>query len=698
VSEVGDKDLGRGAGASPMRWVRQELGRGLELAALAAFAFSRPVLDAFGRSPETFVINRVGSSQIILFGVVVALVPALAALLLTLGAGAVCRWLADHQRPVVHAAMLAVLAGVGANRMGQDQTGWPWTASRLVLLGLATAVLVVFLLWWSRSAEILQTFLRFGSVAVLVFLFQFLAASPTGELALGSGPAVNVEIAEQVTEQLGDEAPPVVLVVFDALPTMMLLDGEGAVDADLYPNFARLADDSTFYRNFTTVSGFTAMAVPTILRGVYPERDTQPADTDENLFTLLGGSYQVQAMEQVTRYCPSDVCARQSSGGVGLVLDEAVSWWIEGALTDAEEQDLNLLADHGSRYEDASEWIDGLEFGITAHPDLVFLHTILPHNPWTYTDRAVSYEAQEPVTGMVGVSWSEAGWLVAQQRQVLQAQASDRLLGRLLDRLEDAGIYDDALVIVTADHGASFRPLAPHRAITPENAAEIAWVPLLVKVPDQDEGVVDDGNVESVDVLPTITDALGVEPFWAVDGMPAPEAATTRGPIKNYVTHQFDGWSEDEDEVEITFEARDYLDEVLAARPPVGTGADGGWRLTEHGDLVGSPLDELAVGDPADGELRVDWSEDFDDVDVDRPLALEVVTGTGLPDGDVVAFALNGSVAGLGVVQEWGMADDNLLNAILLPDLFEQGNNELEAYLVEGAAGEESLHPLDVRF
>jgi hypothetical protein len=41
------------------------------------------------------------------------------------------------------------------------------------------------------------------------------------------------------------DAAPVVMVMFDGLSTGTLLDGEGRIDAELYPNLARLAGDST---------------------------------------------------------------------------------------------------------------------------------------------------------------------------------------------------------------------------------------------------------------------------------------------------------------------------------------------------------------------------------------------------------------------------------------------------------------------
>jgi hypothetical protein len=103
---------------------------------------------------------------------------------------------------------------------------------------------------------------------------------------------------------------------------------------------------------------------------------------------------------------------------------------------------------------------------------------------------------------------------------VLQVQYVDRLLGRLLDAVDD-----DALLVVTADHGASFTTGEPRRPANRVNVGAIASVPFFVRLPGQRDGHVDDGAVRTTDVLPTIARAAGVTLPWKPDGMPAEERA-----------------------------------------------------------------------------------------------------------------------------------------------------------------------------
>src|SRR5699024_3654624 len=117
---------------------------------------------------------------------------------------------------------------------------------------------------------------------------------------------------------------------------------------------------------------------------------------------------------------------------------------------------------------------------------------------------------------------------VGRQRHLLQLQATDRLIGRVIARLKAIGAYDDAMIVVTADHGVSFMAGEPVRGLSARNAHEIAWIPLFVKYPGQTAGVVDDRPTRSSDIVPTIADAIGADVPWKLDGSslldPAPSA------------------------------------------------------------------------------------------------------------------------------------------------------------------------------
>lgn len=86
----------------------------------------------------------------------------------------------------------------------------------------------------------------------------------------------------------------------------------------------------------------------------------------------------------------------------------------------------------------------------------------------------------------------------------------DEELGRLIDRLVELGLYDDTLIVVTSDHGEYFgeHHLVEHSKDVYEAALR---VPLLVKLPGQREGRVDETPISSVDLPRLVLEALPVE-------------------------------------------------------------------------------------------------------------------------------------------------------------------------------------------
>ena len=96
----------------------------------------------------------------------------------------------------------------------------------------------------------------------------------------------------------------------DEFPLSSLLRPDGSIDAQRYPNFARLAGGGTWYPRATTVHEFTTQAVPAVLTGQLPRVGELPTlnDHPENLFTLLGNTYSFRVIEPVTRLCPDRYC------------------------------------------------------------------------------------------------------------------------------------------------------------------------------------------------------------------------------------------------------------------------------------------------------------------------------------------------------------------------------------------------------
>ena len=108
----------------------------------------------------------------------------------------------------------------------------------------------------------------------------------------------------------------------------------------------------------------------------------------------------------------------------------------------------------------------------------------------------------------------------AQQRRrmalyLASVEFFDRQLGKLLDALADAGLADDTIVVVTADHGEGMgRHGLWGKMVFYE---EVQRIPMYVRVPGRGAQVVDE-CVSLVDIAPTLADFAGVDASVPFDG------------------------------------------------------------------------------------------------------------------------------------------------------------------------------------
>jgi len=94
----------------------------------------------------------------------------------------------------------------------------------------------------------------------------------------------------------------------------------------------------------------------------------------------------------------------------------------------------------------------------------------------------------------------------------------DKKVGMLLNDLKNTGVYDNSLIILTADHGDGFME---HGFISHSTKPydELLKVPLIIKFPDSEyAGKVIHDQVELIDIMPTILGFMGIEIVEGVEG------------------------------------------------------------------------------------------------------------------------------------------------------------------------------------
>ncbi len=676
---------------------RQLLVAWLHLTALWAIALARPLFAVLEDSPEFFVARGNTSFDIVALALAVTLVPPM--LLLALEA-LLFRW--ASARRGVHLFFVAVLMAVIALQL-LEELGIGSTLA-LSLLSVAIGVTGALLYASTRFVPALMSVL---ALAPALFLLNFLFVSPVSDLVLSK----DAEGAE--SSGVGNPIP-VVVVLFDEFSGASLTGRDGRIDASRYPNFARLARGSTWYRNATTVADETPEAVPALLSGRRPAGDQLPiaADHPDNLFTMLGERYRLNVSEPATDLCPERLCGGEETGGTDtrlrglfddlsvvsayLVLPEgledrlpAVDQNFAGFREDDGDSAAGTAADipEGGLENRAGQFDRFLsQLGRPAdRPTLDFIHIALPHSPWEYLPSGQTYPVSGPdIPGVSGDEWSADAELPTQayQRYLLQLGYADRQIGRLLERMRETGSLDRSLLVVTADHGIGFRAGQGRRAADAGSLAEIANVPLFVKEPGQTRGRVDDGPALTIDVLPTIADLLDAGPGEGVDGRPLPRTGSAGGQIE---VRTFSG-----DDVTMAFgEFTRQRDREVRRRIGLfgaGNGFAGVFAPPARRELVGRRVAELPVSSASTFGVDFDFRAGYGAFSADSSGVPAFVTGVlagPARGGEEVAVAVNGRLAA--VTRSYRAGADVRMGVIVPPGVFREGANRVEAFAVSGS-------------
>ena len=276
---------------------------------------------------------------------------------------------------------------------------------------------------------------------------------------------------------------------------------------------------------------------------------------------------------------------------------------------------------------------------------------LLPHEPWIYLPTGQTFSLGGHLVGLRrdGV-WVADTAAVARnyQRHLLQVQHADMLLGVLFDRLRQVGLFDDSLIVVTADHGASFRPSRPFRVPTDATFVDITSVPLFIKRPHQRDRAVWTHNVETVDIVPTLAAELGTKLPWKADGFNAFEPMPGQRPTKEIFYSNGRGHLVGPGDLE------DRIAEAVAWKFALfGTGDPLDQpKLGVRDELVGRSVSSLVVRRRSRFDVVVDTPTLWRDVDHDADFVPAHITGAinDLPEGaapPVLAVELNGTIVGV---------------------------------------------------
>jgi arylsulfatase A-like enzyme len=346
---------------------------------------------------------------------------------------------------------------------------------------------------------------------------------------------------------------PVVMIVIDTLRADHL--SCYGYELETSPHIDAFADTAYLFESTTPQCNATFPSLTSILTGLYPK-------THHNYLPVpLAGT----ASASKGSACLAQ--RFQHEGYYTIGVNSHPTWAIadENAVMMKGWDEMSMIADDIPIVERPSyahadytnkrmfELLDKYEAGQSDKPLFLWAHYFDPH-----TDQDMVYDAPEetrnlflehhleavglerytddlaPLDPLVRRPWMVDRtntpdtdiWLLelANGRSLYDAEirSCDAGIHELFERLREMGLYDEAVIMILADHGENMEPPeAKHGpiAFTHKKLYEaVAHTPLIIKLPGQTKGERVPGLVQNIDVTPTLIEILNLPEQPEVDG------------------------------------------------------------------------------------------------------------------------------------------------------------------------------------
>lgn len=342
-------------------------------------------------------------------------------------------------------------------------------------------------------------------------------ASLSVGVLLGMVALVGCEKSRDDQQRLGRGAPNVFLIVIDAASAAYF--GCYGDTSGTSPNIDRLAEESVLFQQAYSQTATTITSTASLLTGL---RATTHLMTMETLlprkYPTLAEMLSEQGMK--THGYIGNPLAGAEATGLARGYDHCVQVYaleaLEGKRPVEKSSHFNVTLPEDINTEVFKALPDFGKGG-----NFAYIHYLQPHKPY---DPPLEYRKGLPCGTM---TWADLHVLFEAGNDEGKASASairqiearyranirhiDAGVGKLLDKLERDGLYDESLIVLMSDHGDAF---FKHRRFGHNWTLydDMIRIPLIVKVP-RSEGIQArriGQLVETIDVLPTLFDYLGL--------------------------------------------------------------------------------------------------------------------------------------------------------------------------------------------
>ncbi len=314
----------------------------------------------------------------------------------------------------------------------------------------------------------------------------------------------------------------VILIVMDTTRADHL--GIYGYARNISPRLDRFAQEAEVYHRAWSPSSWTLPAHASLLTGNYPTThgahmrpDRDPDSLGENPAYLSEAAITLAEMLSERGYHTA------AFAGAGWLAPEF------GLLQGYSVQDAeNLRTIPAQEITDrASAWIDSVPSGEPIH---LLVNYFDPHGPYDPPEgydifpaakQKIEKPSKPPEVGTPEFTeWSEQIRQINIDRYDGEIMYMDHHIGRLLDKLRSVGRFEDALIVIVADHGEGFgrNGVLGHGAWLYESLVRI---PFLVHRPKgRNGGTTLEHSVSLVDVLPIVSAETGLPLPHGLDGVP----------------------------------------------------------------------------------------------------------------------------------------------------------------------------------
>jgi arylsulfatase A-like enzyme len=332
------------------------------------------------------------------------------------------------------------------------------------------------------------------------------------------------------------QAPNILVVVVDTLRADRL--GVYGNSRGLTPFLDELARQGTVFRNAYAPTSWTCPSVASLLTSRYPS---------QHHVISFASRLSEEEVTMAEALQPLGYVGGGFSANFRLMQSLGYAQGFQQWQTDYQHEG-EMRADELHRR--AFGWLDGAWQASSGKPGLLYLQYMEPHVPYDPPEPYRSRFARADNNGhdaaalaAMNLKLAAMDWLGLNRDDVAlleslydgEVAAVDAALRQLFAELDTRGFLNDAIVVITADHGEEFRE---HGGLTHGRTLynETVRVPLLVLAAGYAAGSSDE-NVSLLDIAPTVLELAGAAPEARFEGrslVPQLTPATWRARLRGW--------------------------------------------------------------------------------------------------------------------------------------------------------------------